>query len=207
MRQTAGMTQAAVPRVGAPVVQAFPPLPGTPSAHFHEWISRNDDRIRSMLQLLSDRWRPAATFLEINFMHPELGPAGALVLTTRTFDTAMMRRRAERLMVIPHRDLAEYVPRWEKGETVLVGTHEMPDALARRYLTTPLRWSLNVPVCLDGHWVGLVGAATTEEGFVPAAIGGFEAMATVLKCEFAADRAWEDYRRELADNRLLRLLG
>ncbi|HEX2154532.1 MAG TPA: hypothetical protein VHL52_11205 [Acidimicrobiia bacterium] len=201
------MTQAAVPRVGAPVVEAFPPLPGTASARFHEWVLLNDAPIKQMLRLLTDRWQPAATFLEINFMHPDLGPAGALVLTTHTIDVTMMRRRAERLVVIPHRELGEILTRLERGETVVVGTHEMPDPLARRYLATPFEWSLNVPVCVDGSWVASVGAVATEVGFSHPAIAGFEAMAGLLRCDFAADQAWEEFSRLTVNNRLLRLLG
>lgn len=184
-----------LPNVGAPVVEAFVPVEGTPPAQFYRWLDLRRDRVRGMLDLLTRRWLPLACFVEINFLHPEVGPAGSLVLATSTFDPLSMKRRVARLQVIPFRELRQYIARWEAGETVLVSVDEMPEDLARRYATTPIRWSLNVPIRVDGHWVGLVGAATDERGFDRQAIAGFEALAQVLMADFAADAALYRFRR------------
>lgn len=148
-----------------------------------------------MLERLTERWLLLASFVEINFLHPDVGPAGSVVLTVSTFDPLSMRRRAERLTVIPFRELGRYIPRWEAGETVLVSVDEMPEELARRYATTPIRWSLNVPIRVDGSWVGLVGAVTDARGFDARTVAGFEALARVLMAEFAADGALCRFRR------------
>jgi hypothetical protein len=201
------MSSTGLPRVGAPVVEALSPREGTTAARFHEWITRHQLSIQDMLERLTARWAPLASFVEANFLHPEFGPAGALVLATSTFDVVPIRRRVERLRVIPFGELADYIPLWEEGRTVAVAVRDMPDPLARRYATTPIRWSLNVPVQMEGTWVGLVGAATDERGFTGQTVAGFEAMARVLMLEFAADAARYDFDRAAASgNRFLQLL-
>lgn len=205
--QTARMgSNQPLPRVGAPVLEAFAPLSGTEAARFYDWLMSNEPRIGQMLDRLTQRWRPLGSFIEINFMHPETGPAGALVMTRSTIDVGAMRRRLERLMVIPLRELAEYLPSWERGVTVVVAVEAMPDPLARRYAATPVRWSVNVPIIVDGSWVGVVGAVGGEEGFEAESVAGFEAMAKVLMCEFAADEAWTAFQAAGGGNRLLQLL-
>lgn len=156
-----------------------------------------------MLERLTVRWLPLASFVEVNFVHPEVGPAGALVMTDTTIDPLPLRRRAERLRVIPLRELADYVPRWVQGNTVLVSVDDMPEDLARRYAATPFRWSLNVPIRVEATWVGLVGAVADEEGFPRRAVVGFEAFAEVLMREFAADSALCSFRRSMAHGRRL----
>lgn len=176
------------------MVQAHVPLEGTSSARFQQWLSMRESRVKEMLERLTLRWMLLATFVEVNFVHPEVGPAGALILTASTVDPLTMKRRADRLRVIPFRELAPYISRWEAGETVEVSVDEMPDDLARRYAATPFRWSLNVPVRLEEEWVGLVGAVNDERGFARRAVSAFEALADVLALDFAADSALERFR-------------
>lgn len=184
-----------LPSVGAPVVEAFMPVKGTPPARFYRWLELRRDQVEEMLECLTRRWRLLASFVEINFFHPEVGPAGSLVLASSTLDPLSMRRRKARLQVIPFREMRQYVPRWEAGETVVVSVDDMPEELARRYAATPIRWSLNVPVRVEDQWVGLVGAATDARGFEGRAIAGFEALAKVLMADFAADSALYRFRR------------
>lgn len=199
------MPSARLPRVGAPVVQAYSPLPGTAAASFYEWLQSRRRPVLDMLELLTRRWEPLASFVEVNFLHPEFGPSGALVLTVSNLDDDRIKRRVERLRVIPQREMVDFTRRWEKGETVAVAVADMPEVLARRYATTPIRWSLNVPVRAEGSWVGLVGAATGDRGFVPRAVAGYEAMGEVLMLEYAADQAWHRFRQSTG-KRFLQLL-
>lgn len=196
-----------LPSVGAPVVEAVLPLQGTHPARFYRWLQLRRDQVREMLDCPTRRWQLLASFVEVNFVHPEVGPAGSLVLTSSTLDPRTMRRRGARLKVIPFRELQPYIPRWEAGETVVVSVGDMPEELARRYATTPIRWSLNVPVRVDDQWVGLVGAATDARGFDQRVISSFEALAQVLMADFAADSALYRFRRETTPGkRFLHLL-
>lgn len=188
------MSSSGLPRVGAPVVQAHVPVEGTTSARFQRWLGTRDASVRAMLEALTGRWALLASFVEVNFLHPEVGPAGALVMTASSLDPMYMRSRGARLRVIPFRELAPYLARWERGETVEVAVDDMPEDLARRYATTPIHWSLNVPVRLDGDWVGLVGAVTGESGFGRRVVSAFEALAEVLVLDFAADSALSRFR-------------
>lgn len=189
------------------MVDAHNPVQGSAAARFQEWLEMRRYRVQDMLERLTRRWLPLASFVEVNFVHPEVGPAGALVATATTIDPGPLRHRAERLRVIPFRELAPYLPRWERGDTVLVSVDEMPPDLARRYAATPFRWSLNVPVRVEDTWVGLVGAVGDERRLSRPAISSFEAMAEVLMRDFAADTAWCSFRRSTAGGkRLLRLL-
>lgn len=176
-------------------MEAHVPPRGTPASRFHRWILIRESRIQEMLESLTTRWRLFGVFVEINFLHPRVGPAGALILTSSIADTTAMRRRVQRLRVIPFRELDEYIPRWESGETVEVSVDHMPEDLARRYATTPIRWSLNVPILVEETWVGMVGAVTERTGFDRRTVAGFEAMAEVLMLDFAADAAWCGFRR------------
>lgn len=153
------------------------------------------------------RWQLLASYVEVNFMHPEVGPAGALALTHTTLDGSAMRRRAERLTAIPFRELAPYLRRWERGETVNVAVDDMPDELARRFAATPIHWSLNVPIRAEGTWVGLVGAVNDGRGFGGRVVAAFEALAEVLMREFTADSALCRFQRITpSGNRFLHLL-
>lgn len=189
------MSAPRLPSVGAPVVEPLLPPKGTPPAHFYRWLELRREQVQEMLELLTQRWLLLASFVEINFFHPDVGPAGSLVLTSSTFDPLSMRRRGARLQVIPFRELCQYIPRWEAGETVLVSVEDMPEELARRYATTPIRWSLNVPIRVEDHWVGLVGAVTDARGFDGRTIAGFRALAQVVMADFAADAALYRFRR------------
>lgn len=196
-----------LPRVGAPVVKAYSPRQGTASAALHAWLVSHQEVVQELLDQVTTRWRPLASFVEMNFEHPEYGPSGALVLTSTLLDTRPIRRRADRLRVIPHREVAEYLPVWERGITVEVAVKDMPEDLGRRYSTTPIHWSLNVPLHVNGSWVGLVGAATDERGFERRAVASYQALAKVLMSEFEADVARSSFDDLTGSrNRLLHLL-
>lgn len=204
-----GSRREAVPsltQVGAPVLEAFPPPAGSPAGLFHHWLALRQTTIEELLGRLTEKWTPLGCFVEVNFIHPEMGPAGAVVMTTQTIDTNPLRRRVARVMVIPFDELGAYLPLWEKGQTVLVSVDDMPPALVRRYAPTPVKWSLNVPIHVEGEWVGLVGAIAAESGFTTAAVTSFQALAQVLMHDFAADSAWSAFRGTVAEEPRLRLL-
>lgn len=193
-------------QMGAPVLEAFPPPAGSPAGMFHQWLERRRDVVGSLLGRLTEKWNPLGCFVEVNFTHPEMGPAGAVVMTTQTIDTNPLRRRVARVMVIPFDELRAYLPSWERGATVLLSVDDMPPPLARRYAPTPVKWSLNVPIHVEGEWVGLVGAIADESGFTAAAVSSFEGLARVLMRDFAADSAWSVFRETIAEEPRLRLL-
>jgi hypothetical protein len=200
-------TLAPVAQVGAPVLEPLPPAPNTPAGRFYRWLEAEELLVTTLLESMTARWRPLSCFVEVNFEHPELGPAGAVVLTAVTIDVNPLKRRARRAMVIPFLEMAPYLPRWERGETILVSVPEMPEPLARRYAATPLVWSLNVPVHVEGTWVGLVGATADDRGFSETAITAFEALARVLMRDFTAYEAWSNFHQAVGDEPRLRLLS
>lgn len=191
--------------VGAPRVEMFAPLRGTRAGRLHDLLTADWSRAEERLGRVVSRWRPLAGFIELNFFHPVHGPSGALVLTITTVDVSRRAQRVARLEVIPHREVEPYLARWARGETVVVSVEEMPPDLARRYATTRVRWSLNVPVMADGEWVGLVGAVADAGGFQPEAISAFEALARLFTAELTAAEAWETFREDVG-NRLPRLV-
>src|SRR5690606_35970950 len=69
---------------------------------------------------LTMRWNLIGSFVVVRFLHPTRGPAGAIALSATTLDTAALHYRLKRVTVIPLTDLGPYVPRWERGETVVV---------------------------------------------------------------------------------------
>lgn len=189
-----------LPRVGAPLVEAHPPPPGTPGAVFFDWLTDNTARLQGRLDDISRRWNSLGSFIEVNYHHPELGTAGAVVMTSRVEDFARYRHRITRITVIPHVDVAPYLPRWKRGEAVLVSVDDMPGRLALRYANTRVRWSLNVPILVEGVWVGLVGAVTA--GAVPAPmLDAYRALAVLIEREMAAEQAWEVFRSTLDGDR------
>lgn len=192
--------------VGAPVLEAFPPASDTPAGRFFEWIEAGGRTIEALLGRVVETLDPLSCFVEVNFDHPEIGPAGAVVMTTTTIDLEPLRRRALRSMVIPFEELGPYVPQWERGETVLVSVSQMPERLARRYAATPMVWSLNVPLHIEGTWVGLVGATTDERGFSSEAVSMVEALGRVLVRDFAAHDSWNDFRRTVEREKPLRVV-
>lgn len=187
--------------LGAPRVDGFAPLPGSGAGRFHDWLAENWPTAEERLGRIVHRWQPLAGFIEVNFFHPQHGPSGALVLTISTVDVSRSVQRLARLEVIPHREVEPYVPKWRRGETVLVHVDDMPHDLSRRYVATRVRWSLNVPVMAEQEWVGLVGAVASEPGFEPGAIEAFEALARLFTAELAADTAWKSFRVDVG-NRL-----
>lgn len=201
-----GKDSTGLARVGAPVLDAFPPPSDTPAGRFFDWIQTGGRIVEGLLGRVVESLDPLSCFVEVNFDHPELGPAGAVVMTTTTIDIAPLRRRALRSMVIPFEELGPYVPQWERGETVLVSVSQMPERLARRYTATPMVWSLNVPLHIEGSWVGLVGATTDERGFSATAVSMVEALGGVLVREFAAHDTWNEFQRTLEKARPLRVV-
>jgi hypothetical protein len=187
-------------RVGAPRVEAVPPVPGTPGGEFYAWLTEHAARVQVRLDDISQRWKSLGSFIEVNYLHPELGMAGAVVMTSRVEDFDRYRHRITRITVIPHDDVAPYLPRWRRGEAVLVSVDDMPEPLALRYANTGVKWSLNVPIMVSGQWVGLVGAVTA----VPvseAMLEAYRALAVLIEREFAAGRAWDLFRATLASGR------
>lgn len=201
--------------VGAPLIEGFAPLEGTPAARFGVWLPDNEARIHRTLHDLTMRWNLIGSFVVVRFLHPTRGPAGAIALSATTLDTAALHHRLKRVTVIPLTDLGPYVPRWERGETVVVEVSDMPSDLARRYAATPVRWSANVPVMNEGKWVGIVGAVAGVEGFPARTVAALEALGEWMQWEFEADTAWAEFvasteQEETIEgehgNRLLRLL-
>lgn len=181
-------------------MEALPPLPGSVDEEFYAWLRDHPARVQARLDDISRRWNSLGSFIEVNYPHPEVGMSGAVVMTSRVEDFDRFRHRITRITVIPHADVAPYIPRWRRGEAVLVSVDDMPEPLALRYANTRVRWSLNVPVMVSGQWVGLVGAATA----VPvseAMLGAYRALAVLIEREVAASRAWEMFRATLADDR------
>ena len=187
-------------RVGAPRVEALPPAPGTPGGEFYGWLTENAARVQVRLDDISRRWKSLGSFIEVNYRHPELGMAGAVVMTSRVEDFDRYRHRITRITVIPHEDVSPYLPRWRRGEAVLVAVDEMPEPLALRYANTRVKWSLNVPLMVSGEWVGLVGAVTS----VPVSesmLEAYRALAVLIEWEFASSKAWNLFRATLAADR------
>ena len=201
-----GTSTTGLTRVGAPVLDAFPPPSDSPAGRFLRWLETGGRFVEEMLGRVVETLDPLGCFVEVNFDHPEMGPAGAVVMITTTIDIAPLRRRAMRAMVIPLEELGPYVPQWESGETVLVSVSQMPERLARRYTATPMVWSLNVPLHIEGSWVGLVGATTDGRGFSETAVSMVEALGRVLVGEFAAHDTWNEFRQTLEQTRPLRVV-
>lgn len=191
---------APVSRVGAPLIEAFAPPIDSAEGAFHFWLNANRSRVHGWLDLVTRRWKPLGSFVELNYVHPQLGPSGAVVMTSQAVDLRTVRHRVTRLTVIPHSEVAPYVPRWRRGATVLVAVADMPERLALRYANTPVEWSLNVPIFVRGTWVGLVGAVATARGLGPA-VASYQALADLMMRDFAARDAWQDFRATLDDNR------
>jgi hypothetical protein len=187
-------------RVGAPRVEALPPLPGTPGGEFYAWLTEHADRVQVRLDDISRRWKSLGSFIEVNYPHPELGMSGAVIMTSRVEDFDRYRHRITRITVIPHDDVAPYLPRWRRGEAVLVSVDDMPEPLALRYANTRVKWSLNVPIMVSGQWVGLVGAVSAVP--VPESmLDAYRALGVLIEREFSASRAWDLFRATLAGDR------
>src|SRR5690606_11249161 len=114
-----------LPVVGAPLIERFAPLSGTPAARFNVWLPDNESRIHRLLHDLTVRRSLMGAFVVVRFMHPTRGPAGAVVVSATVLDTVALHHRLRRLTVIPLTDLQPFVPRWERGETVTVAVSEM----------------------------------------------------------------------------------
>lgn len=189
-----GVTDEKLTRVGAPLLEAFAPHPETAAGRFDAWLMDHSPFGGHLLSALSARWRPLGCFIEVNFIHPELGPAGAVVLTEQAVDMLALRRRFQRMAVIPFGELSAFVPRWIAGETVITRVGEMEEPLRRRYAATGIEWSLNVPIHVEEEWAGVIGAVQDSRGFSPPMVASFEAAGQLVAKEFAADRAWKGFQ-------------
>lgn len=188
--------------IGAPLLDPFPPRPWTPEGRFSAWLSRRETFVADVLRRLTYRWQPVASFIVVNFLHPDLGPSGAIVDLHPTRDLMGKAERLKRASVIPMTELEPYVPLWEEGETVLVHVDEMDEPLRRRYYNSWSRWSLNVPLFAGPSWVGLIGASADDSGFGEDAVSSYEAAAQVLSREFDADHYWAAFADGLETVRL-----
>lgn len=188
-----------VPVVGSPVLEAFEPVLDTPAGRFHGWVQLNKEHLADLLAVLTERWNPLSSFVEVNFTHPDAGPAGAIQLTASTVDAAPVQIRARKIRVIPFSELEPYIPRWQAGQTVLVRVDDMPDDLRRRYAATPIEWSLNVPILAEGVWVGLIGGVAGPDGFSHRAVESYEGGAKLVMGEFESDMALLEFRETFAD--------
>lgn len=178
-------------------MEALPPIPGTVDGEFYAWLRDHAARIQVRLDDISRRWKSLGSFLEVNYPHPEVGMSGAVVMTSRVEDFERYRHRITRITVIPHDDVAPYLPRWRRGESVLVSVDDMPEPLALRYANTRVKWSLNVPIMAGGRWVGLVGAVT-DRTVSEAMLDAYRALSVLIQREFAASQAWDLFRATLA---------
>lgn len=186
-------------RLAAPNVEYHPPDITSAEGGFDDWINRRRDYVGAVLSHLTDRWTPLASFIVVNFEHPEWGLTGAMVAFDPTIDMTRRQARLKRVSVIPMSELDEYVPAWHRGETVLVRRQDMSAHLQTRYNSTQMHWSLNVPVFTGEHWVGLIGAAADESGFSDRAVASFEMAAGLLTKEFTADTAWGEFVSDLTE--------
>ena len=189
-------------RLAAPNVEYHAPDSASAEGGFDSWVNRRRGYVGAVLSHLTDRWMPLASFIVINFEHPELGLTGAMVAFDPTIDMSNRQARLKRVSVIPMSDLAEYVPAWRRGEAVLVQKADMSPMLKTRYTSTQVEWSLNVPVFTGSDWVGLIGAAADASGFSDRAVASFELAAGLLKKEFTADAAWEQFVSDMDAPRL-----
>ncbi len=176
--------------MGAPVLDPFPPRSWTPEGRFSAWLSRRETFVADVLRRLTHRWQPLASFIVVNFLHPDMGLSGAMINLDPTVEVRGRNERLKRVSVIPMSELEAYVPRWVAGETVLAHVDDMVAPLRRRYYGTEMRWSLNVPVFAESAWVGLIGAGADDAGFGEDAINSYRSAAEVLKREFEADHHW-----------------
>ena len=190
-------------QVGAPTLTYHPPRSGTAEGCFDRWVTRRRDFVEGVLANLTDRWAPLASFIVINFDHPEFGPAGAMVVFDPTVDMRPRQARLKRVNVIPMAELAEYVPKWKIGETVLTRLQDMSATLQKRYTGSLMRWSLNVPIFAGSRWIGVIGAAAGAEGMTDRAVASFETAAELLEKEFSADSAWERFSADMDAPRLV----
>lgn len=184
-------------RMGAPTLRYHPSPAATAEGSFDRWVRHRNDFVEMILASLTDRWKPLASFLVVNFEHPEYGPAGAMIGFDPTVDVSNRIARLKRVSVIPMSDLSDYTASWRQGQTVLVRKDDMAPSLQARYIGSLMRWSLNVPIFAGSEWVGLVGAAADDSGLCKRAVSSFETAAQLLGKEFAADSAWEDFSTDM----------
>ena len=189
--------------IGAPLVGGFlPPPEGTPEGDFFRWLTARRGAVEDVMSCLWHRWTPIACFVEVNFEHPEFGPAGAIVMTVGEAPRPATYQRARRIMAIPLVELRDYITAWEAGEALVIPTDTMPEPLRRRYAASPIRWSLNVPLHYEGCWVGLIGAGLRETPS-PTMVRAFQASAVLIMSESLADRALAGFRALVATARAL----
>lgn len=194
-------------RVGAPLITPTPPDRSAPEGRFDAWLGHRHEFVVDLLDRLSTRWNPYGSFIEIHFDDEEWGRCGAVVTVVGRADSTGRRARERLIFAIPLSEMTPLLPRWENGDTVLIHVDDMPEPLARRYHATRIHWSLDVPVFIEGEWVGLVGAATGRRGVSPEMEASYESSARLLMSEYAADAAFDRFRHDMSRPGLLSLWG
>ena len=194
-------------RVGAPALTPRAPDPDSPGGRFNAWLGHRQTFVEDLLERLTHRWGPIASFIELHFQDPHWGMCGALANLMKTVDTTGREARERLVTAIPFSEMVPFVPRWRNGETVLVNVDDMPAALARRYHATRVRWSLNVPVTVEGEWVGLAGAAADDSGVSDEMVASYESSAQVLAREYDADTQWQRFRHDMSRPGIMDLWG
>lgn len=187
-----------VVRIGAPLVEPLPPVPGSVAERFLTWVESSSALLQTVERRLVNRFGLDLAFCSINFEHPEYGPAGRvvdLVVSAETdvrFPHEERHRRRAQVMTIPHSAMGEFPARWERGETVLFEMREMGEELGRRFEATAVKWSLNVPLIVAGEWFGLLGVAgLSDDQPTEMVVSATEAGAATVVASFVADLGGE----------------
>lgn len=183
-----------VARIGAPLVEPLPPVPGSMAERFLAWFEDGSQLLHTLERRLVDTLAVDIAFCSINFDHPEYGPAARtidLVLSSEVdarYPHEERHRRRAQVMSIPHSAMGDFPARWERGETVRMEMREMGEELGRRFEASPVKWSLSVPLIGRGEWFGLFGVASlSEEPPSAALVQATEAGAATLTASFVAD--------------------
>lgn len=122
-----------------------------------------EDRLDRAVRALLDATQATYVLVERNRVDPELGLCSYTVAEVEKDEAPSSQLRNEYWSVVPWDKMPTSRARLEAGEPFVIIPSELEGVEAETYAADPIPvlTELNIPICVDGKWEGLIGFSET----------------------------------------------
>ena len=179
--------------LGAPTLEFVPPPEDTASGRLYRLVTSRRDELQLWLSEIRQLCGLGSTFIVCNFLHPEAGPSGAILLIDYPAPPAPVGARLQRVSVMPLSELEDLADRFAHGEEVVMRSADLPPRQQLRFSGTQVRWVIHIPILTRGEWVGVVGGSLNDGDPKPSDVAALRSLRDVISAELDLEEADRRY--------------
>lgn len=179
--------------VGAPSYDFIPPPEDTAAGRLYRLVTARSDELQLWLSEMRQLCGLGSAFIVCNFLHPEAGPSGAILLIDYPTPPAPIGARLQRVSVMPLSELEDLADRFGRGEELVMRPAELPPRQQLRFSGTQVRWVIHTPILAHGEWVGIVGGSLNDGDPRPSDVAALRALRDVIAAELDLEEADRRY--------------